>query len=296
MKKIFTSLLALTGFGLMTASAQRDVDLAPQVFGAPRQGFFDGKHISPTGLINSQPIPTDSASGVLVLGIGEGGGTLLGTDTFLFFGPWRPMNDDGTMGFNVGFPNNEEDVEGSVGSFASIFYLGGDNITSIDSINTLLNIDSFTVGLPFETLLSRRSELVVGNVYGWYTHMRPYPNWLDAVYSDPDQSNNWSYIPVIWQSNTTSVAEMFANSYTPVDVFPNPTTSNVSMKVNIVDGNKFTVLRIIDQTGREISSKRLGATSGEQTFTSDVANLPAGMYNMQLICEKAIYVGKFVKN
>ncbi len=294
MKKIFTSLLALGGLGIV-ANAQ-NVDLAPRVLGAPNQGFFNGKHISPSGLVNSNPIPTDSASGALSLGIGAGGGTLLGTDTFAFFGPWSEMSAEGTVGFSAGLTNGGADIVGVAGSWTSIYYLGGDNITSIDSINTLLNIESFVVGEPFETLLSRRSELVNGNVYGWYTHMRPFPNWSEGSFTDADDTNNWAYIPVIWQSNTTSIAEMFANSYTLVDVFPNPTVNNISMKVNIADGNKSTVLRIIDATGREISSKQLGATSGDQSFTSDVSNLPAGIYNMQVICQKAIYVGKFVKN
>ncbi len=208
------------------------------------------------------------------------------------------MGTDGTMGFYKGFRSNGDEVDATDG-YAVISFLGNDWVATTDSIKTLLNVQYFEehgVGNPFEDMLYRRSELVAGQTYGWYTHMRPYPSWDEASYTDPDRTNNWSYTPVIWQGGV-GIKELLSNTrYTALDVYPNPTVDQLNFKLEFAKANKSTVVRVLDISGRALSSKAMGASAtGTQQFSYNVAQLPAGSYSLQVITDHAIYVSKFVK-
>jgi len=265
----------------------------------PNQELNPGEPITVTGVVNNNPAPADSIQGAIIYGIEANGGTLIGNiDTFVFFGPWSEMSAEGTVPFNIGFSQDGNDIVADT-AYTPIFFLGNDWVPMTDSIKTLLNVQFFEengVGHPFEDMLYRRSELVDGQTYGWYTHMRPYPNWDEGTFTDPDQTNNWDYTPVIWRTGTTSLTELLKNTkYTDIALYPNPAVDQVSFSIEFPKANKSTVARVLDVSGRAVKSKAYGAGSGTQKYTMDVASLPAGIYSLQIICDNVIYHGKFVK-
>lgn len=297
MKKILTSLALIGAIG--TGAYAQEVDLRAFAIMIPNQVLGPNKPISNTGIINNLPAPADSIQGAILYGIDSSGGTFLTTDTFQFFGPWVAMGTDGTMGFYRGFSNSGNDVvAGPNGTILS--YLGNDWVASTDSIKTLLNLQYFEehgVDNLFEDMLYRRSELVAGQTYGWYAHMRPYPSWAEAPYVDPDHNNNWGYTPVIWQGGTTSIQELLSSThYTPLTVYPNPTVEQLNFKLEFAKANKSTIVRVLDLGGRSLNSKAMGgANAGTQEYSYNVAKLPAGSYTLQVITDNAIYTSKFVK-
>lgn len=303
MKKILT-LMAATAISGVVANAQT-IDLAPEALMIPNQVLESSKGITTTPYTNGGDTTgtNDSIPGIIYYGIDSGGGTLTAEDTFQFIGPWSDLNDDGTMGFNIGYSLDGDDVVADT-SYGMIFYLNNSWIESTDSINTLLNIDYFEanfvdsggVGLPFEDMLYRRSELVNGQTYGWYTHCRPYPAWDDANYDDPNKLNNWYYTPVIWNANVTGLHDLISNThYTPLKIYPNPTIDKLSFQLTFDKMNKSTVVRVLDINGRNIFSHNLGSGNGTQDYSVDVQSLAPGNYQLQVITDHTISVEKFVK-
>jgi len=305
MRKILTS-MALVAIGATANVQGQEIDLKPFAIMNTNQLLTGGKGITTTGItmtvtgnvVNIAPGPADSIQGFLAYAIDSSGGVLTTADSFAFFGPWSTMGTDGTVPFNRGFSLSGTDIDaGTTG--ASIFFLDNSWVATTDSIKTLLNVQYFEehgIGNPFEDMLYRRSELVVGNTYGWYTHMRPYPNWEEGSFTDPDQTNNWSYTPVIWQGGV-GIKELLSNThYTALEVYPNPTVDQLNFKLEFAKANKSTVIRVLDIVGRALNSKAMGASaSGTQQFSYNVAQLPAGTYSLQVITDHEIYISKFVK-
>ncbi len=65
---------------------------------------------------------------------------------------------------------------------------------------------------------------------------------------------------------------------TNLSIFPNPTSSNATILFNSKDGETARVA-VLDLTGKAILSNNLGKLySGETSFTLETANLPAGIY------------------
>jgi len=302
MKKILTS-LALLGLG--AGAYAQSVDLTAEALMIPNQQLTPGTPLTYTYYYNGgdlEPL-NDSLPAYIGYLIDSAGGTLhMNSDSIQFLGPWTVLNEDGTMGFNVWGPS-EEDISADEG-YAPIVMIPNEFYETTDSINSLLDIDSFEVyfepyggiGIPFESIVLRRSELVNGQTYGWYTHVRPYPGWTEGPYIDEDPMNNWVYTPVIWQGNT-SISDLLNNTqYTPLEVYPNPTVDKLSFELTFEKPNKSTVVRIMDINGRVLNTQRLGsAPVGTQQYSVDVSALPAGNYSIQVITTHAISVEKFVK-
>lgn len=298
MRKILTS-LALVGAIGTAGYAQENIDLRPFAVMIPNQVLNAHTPITTTGMVNTLPVPVDSIQGAIVYAIDSSGGVLTNTDTFAFFGPWSVMSTTGTVPFNVGYSLDGSDIDaGTTGT--SIFYLNNSWIPNTDSINTLLNVQYFEengIGNPFEDMLYRRSEFVDGQTYGWYAHMRPYPNWDEGSFIDPDQTNNWDYTPVIWQGGTTSAKDLLANQhYSSLEVYPNPAVEKLNFKLDFTKMNKSTVVRVLDLSGRSLNSKFMGsAEPGTKEYSYNIETLPAGTYTLQVITDNSISVAKFVK-
>lgn len=308
MKKIFTSLLALGGLGVTThAQLPGEVDLEPRAIMINDQILTPGLILSTESYFNQLPANNDSVPALIAYGIAPDGGTLETTDTFGFFGPWMEMSAEGTMGFHRGYAVQGNEVTGGP-DWTVLMTLGSDWVRTTDSINTLLNIEfvaqngigengGMGQGYPFEDILLRRSELVNGQTYGWYTHMRPYPSWEEASYVDPNKSNNWNYTPIIWNGGGTSLADLVSKTnYTHIDVYPNPSVDKINFSLDIDPNNRSTVIRVLDNTGRVVISKFYdkGSMSNEQSL--DVSSFAVGTYQLQVICDRAIYVSSFVKH
>lgn len=295
MKKIFTSLsLAAVGLaGAVSANAQeRDLDLEPRALMEENQ-VLTRKAISPSPYLG-EPVSADSIPGIIWFGIAANGGTMLENDTFSIITPNVSMNDDGTIqipGIIYDGLDREADTV-----WSRVYYYGSPAVMHTDSINTLLNIEFYvdSGASLFESMLYRRSELVEGQTYGWYAHMRPYPGWIGAQYVDLNQSNNWHYTPVIWNAGL-SIKDLLKNtSYTPIDVYPNPATDKISFNVDVDASNKSIVVRVLDNLGREVYAKN--HKDGNRNLSVDISKFAAGNYNLQVICDRAIFASKFIKN
>ncbi|WP_118974837.1 T9SS type A sorting domain-containing protein [Taibaiella koreensis] len=295
MKKNLTLLALLCSLGSISYAQQTSVDLAPLAIMNPNQILSPGRPISPTGYVNP-PAPADSIPGIVLFTIDTASGDLTTADTFLFIVPRSVLNTDGTVALFRG--SITEDVIGRPDSYSPIFYLGGDWLCNVDTIQTLFNFNAFAEGKRlFKDILVRRSEFVDGQTYGWYAHMRPYPDWVAGSFTDPDTSNNWSYTPIIWKNNTNSIEELIKGTkYTPLEVYPNPTADKLNFVLEFSKNNKGTVARVTDINGRNVKMISLGSSiSGKQQFSLDVADLRTGNYSLQVITDNAIYVQKFVR-
>lgn len=76
-----------------------------------------------------------------------------------------------------------------------------------------------------------------------------------------------------------------------MEVFPNPATDQLSIRVNNMDGIAW--LQILDMSGKQLAVEKITIQNG--TFTKDVSSLSAGMYMLRLVNEKTSVKKKFVK-
>lgn len=66
-------------------------------------------------------------------------------------------------------------------------------------------------------------------------------------------------------------------------VFPNPTTDNVQVRMNLVESGQ-TAMQVIDPLGRIVQERNMGQLSaGQQNFLVDLQDVTTGLYTMRLI-------------
>lgn len=225
-----------------------------------------------------------------VTGSGE---TLVTNDKFAITNPSRSMDAQGALGFRVYTLSQD---------FDTTYLLDvEDALTATDSIQTLMDIDSFENGTVrmFENIMVRRSELIVGKVYGWFSNIRVYP-WDETepgTYRDTIQTNNWAYTPIIWGSNV-GIGKGFSTQYDKMDVYPNPANGGkINYSADVKKASSFQTVRIMDLVGRNMVTENKGATTaGKVSGTLDISALAAGTYTIQVITEYGVSATKFVKD
>lgn len=289
MKRIYMT-LALLGAAVSGAFAQDGVDLL--VFPVIDSNYNmppTGKPFSLTGVFEAGVPGGDSVTATVIYAVGPESMLLTGEQAW-FIAPDATLSDSGFVsGWVYTAP---EDIVGD-GELAMPFALSANGLPISDSIRTLLNIENFEADSSFFVdLLVKRSALVVGNTYGWYGHVRPWPS---GAYVDSNGA--FEYIPIVWGGSGTSLPELVKNTkYTPLEIFPNPTTDNVNFELEFADANKSTIARVLAINGRVVSTTNFGKTApGTRKHSVDVSSLPAGMYSLQVITDHAISVEKFVK-
>lgn len=295
MKKIYASAaLALAAATGAQAQVMGSVDLASVAV------IEENTQLNPTtgrglswraALLGDNPFDSiPAAIGIAITQSSPEG--LIELDKLWFISPTCEVTEEGVYGYVYTAPAAGVDPGG-------IFVIDG-NLEATDSINTLLNIDSFnTPGVNlFSHLLVPRQNLVVGQTYGFYAYTRPYPQTQggsDFTYEDPDMTNNWDYVPVIWGSGT-GIGE-FSTKYDAMAVYPNPAQSTVNFTADVKVASHYHVVRIVDMNGRQVLSERRGAVNaGELNGTVDVTALPAGNYSIQVITNNGVAASKFVKH
>lgn len=81
-----------------------------------------------------------------------------------------------------------------------------------------------------------------------------------------------------------------------MNVYPNPATNNVSISLNLDKSSDVTVM-VTDILGKVIAVYNEGQLSeGSSTIAVDVANLPAGTYNINVVAEDGMMAKTIVKN
>jgi hypothetical protein len=286
MKRIYMT-AALLG-ALATGASAQNVDLLTiPVIDSNYHMPPTGKPFTLTGIFDTNIPGGDSITASLLYAIAPGSFLVNGDQVFVL-GPFATVSSEGAIGrvFTASEDIIPEDVN-------LVFAVAP--ITISDSINTLLNIPNFEADSTFFVdLLVPRQSLVVGQTYGWYGLCRPHPQ---GAYADSFRDNNFRYIPIIWGGSGTSIADMINKpTLTPLSIYPNPTVDNISFELQFSKANKSTVVRVLDIKGSAISTTSFGnAGVGAKKYSVNVAQLPAGMYSLQVITDNSISVEKFVK-
>lgn len=119
----------------------------------------------------------------------------------------------------------------------------------------------------------------------------------EAEYID-DGSGNWN----IGGDNVTGALNVTfnnplsinaVNKATALNVYPNPTSTNISFSYDFNTSNNATV-RIMDLMGRTLMTKDFGKqTVGTNNFTLDVATLSNGVYYVEMISGDIRGISKF---
>lgn len=166
----------------------------------------------------------------------------------------------------------------------------------VDSIRTLLNIDSFNAGVnQFSSLLVPRASLVTNKIYGFYLYVIGTGEDINAPDNqDTVGSNNFAFVPVKWNC-TQSIAEMIKGAAREnITVYPNPSRDEISFDYDFAKASTAATVRVTDLTGRTLVVKDFGKNSfGKKKFTINVANLPVGSYILEFTTDEKRGISKF---
>ena len=246
-----------------------------------------GKPFSWRSALSGQAPTNDSlALGTFIAITGNGVGLAQG-DQIFFIDPTGDISSQGASGWIITM-NSDVDTN-------SLVYVDS-RLSLSDSINVLLNVANFEAdSTSWASLLVPRASLVAGQTYGMFMYVRPYP-FTGAPYTDPDGTNNFHYIPVKWDNCTSSLKDLLNTKYASMDIYPNPTVESVSFEIKNEKATKATIVRVMDVTGKVVKTTNFGAAStGNQKYNLNVAELAAGQYSVQVITDFEIYQQKFIK-
>lgn len=287
MKRIYMALALVSGLAFQ-ASAQIDLSAIP-IIDTNYHMPATGKPFSLTGVFDSDVPGGDSISATVVYAIAPGS-MLVSGDKVFFISPASTVSSTGVSGWVYTAPQNVDNTTGS----NNLAFTVAPALTKSDSIKTLLNIANFEADSNmFVDLLVPRASLVNGKTYGWYGYCTPNP---DGAYTDPVGANNFRYVPIIWSTGTSIADLVNKTNLTAMSVYPNPAIDNISFKLEYAKSSKSTVVRVLDISGRVVSSQDLGSTPvGTKEYSVNVSKLPIGAYSLQVVTDYTISVEKFIK-
>ena len=78
-------------------------------------------------------------------------------------------------------------------------------------------------------------------------------------------------------------------------IYPNPAKNKISVVVNNTSG-KQAAIAITDQGGKQLYRQQLNDVSGNYKYDIDIHSFPGGVYYLQMITDKGIKTGKFIKD
>lgn len=256
-----------------------------------------GKGISWRAALDNTVNPFDSIPAAALVTIAPNGGTLIEGDKIFWATPTSYLENGSLWGYVRSLQTAEEiNADPTLLTPVSV----DSRLIGTDSIRTLLNIDSFEAGAnAFASLLVPRAQLVTGNVYGFYLYCTEQPTTSggeDYTFRDTVRGNNFAYVPVIWNSTTSSIGK-FSTQYESMDVFPNPATGVIKYNAEVKKASPYQTVRIIDLVGRAVFTENKGATAaGKLNGQIDITALAAGTYTIQVITQYGVSSTKFVKN
>jgi hypothetical protein len=288
MKRIYFTLALLAAIG--TGASAQLADLSSFVDMADNTALYAGDSFQTNpslgdihqpygiwGVVNNGPDQIDSGSTVWVL-----------TPANSFTTVDSGLPSDSTMGISGYYAPRDAAADSVVLAFSYLH---------VDSINTLLNIDSFENGSSryFVVIMVPRQHLVEGNTYGFF--MDVYGTGDDPQSTDNTDTvhdNNMAYVSVIWHGNAVGIQEMLNETAHTITIFPNPAQNVLNFKYGFVSATKTSTVNVVDMSGRVVLSKELGSHSfGTQQFNLDVSSLPEGNYLLKLSTDYVSAVSKF---
>lgn len=98
-------------------------------------------------------------------------------------------------------------------------------------------------------------------------------------------------------TNSDVVEVLVGRTTTTLTVYPNPTTGDLNMRVNVVREGTHTV-RILDASGRILVDQQLAFTPGEQSYRTSLAQLAAAPYTILVLGPDGVplHNGRFIKH
>lgn len=128
-----------------------------------------------------------------------------------------------------------------------------------------------------------------------------------AVLNNDGRRNSWTLAPVVlallktyvqWEATTVAAPEVIANTAVPVQVTPNPFSSELRIAVKISSGASDVRILLTNVLGEKVAEERLPDWStGEHTVQfTNLQALPAGLYVTTLLVDgKVAGMNKIVK-
>lgn len=279
MKRIYMTLGAIVA--LATSSFAQHADLAGVVQMSSFACLNQGTTIYPNDTtINGVAQPT-GAWGV----VNNGPDQIDSSTTLNIITPVCPVSSTG-----AGVLSLIVQADAPAGDFVSaLSYL------PVDSIKSLLNIDSFNAGVnQFSGLLVPNNQFVNGATYGFFLYVIGIGDDINSPdNTDDSMQNNFVYVPVKWHCNT-GIQEMMEEAARDISIFPNPAQNELHFKYGFIKATENATARVIDMTGRILESKELGKNNfGTKEFNMDISSLPAGNYLLEISTGYMNAVGKF---
>jgi len=103
-------------------------------------------------------------------------------------------------------------------------------------------------------------------------------------------------LPALTYCSAVGVKGPVASAFHAFEVFPNPASDFVTLKLDPVNGNSTTSYKIYDVTGRVIARKDLGKIQGAHNERIDISMLDRGIYFADVTSDGITSTEKFSKN
>lgn len=265
MKKVFTT-LAIVILATLTSQAQRYTKV-------------DAILISPTDNYN---IPCDDSFAVEFVFINTGTETILATDTIFYI---TPYTIEGNVRYHLhgGNPIAPGDTIVHIRQFISVAGIGSESNKKLQRM-----ADKNTGDWVFAPFVD--DDYIIGiQVQGFHNHNNPDAN---TLLLDTAGGTFYKYVNATLDCETSIKSNELVKSHN-LNVYPNPTASNINFKYNFT-ANTTASVKVTDVTGRTVLVQDFGKqTVGERNFSVNVSSLNTGMYYAELITDEVRAISKF---
>jgi hypothetical protein len=92
----------------------------------------------------------------------------------------------------------------------------------------------------------------------------------------------------------TSTTTVSVNKYASFNIYPNPASKTFNAVISSEDANQSASLNVTDISGRTLISKTIAVQKGTQTVSTDVNQLSAGIYFVNLYLNGKVETQKLV--
>jgi hypothetical protein len=150
----------------------------------------------------------------------------------------------------------------------------------------VLAVDSLSFSYKFNGQYRLPSDGAAGNIINLATEhsVEDFNNLYVIAWIQGNDKQVYQAANLV-KSTTVGIKDNFA-SFENVEVFPNPSSDNIKISVNVKESN--TILStIVDGSGNIVRSKSSKLGAGQNTIEYNIKDLPQGSYNIMLFDEKS---------
>lgn len=164
-------------------------------------------------------------------------------------------------------------------------------------VRTLFKIDDKELqNPPARTNVTKRFK--PATMYAWFMEVADIRSQgkINAItYLSSGLKNSMDTVHVITDGDPLSIVDVSVLSSRPLNMFPNPSSGNISFEHSFVAGSKTTV-NVLDMFGRVVLQKDLSHLIGMQKVDLDLNHLANNVYYLRLESGDEMYSGKFLLN